>query len=125
MSIICKFCNKEYKSYSSRSNHIRLYHKKDSSSKTSISSSKTSIPLKSESPGKSINLLCNKCNKTFSRSDNLKRHIINCKKNDSSVDDILTENEILKQHLKKQEEMMKQLIASLNKNAKIHPPGFL
>ena len=26
MAIICKFCNKEYSSYSSRSNHIKKYH---------------------------------------------------------------------------------------------------
>jgi len=26
MDIICKICNKEYKSYQSRSNHTRKYH---------------------------------------------------------------------------------------------------
>jgi len=29
MAIICKYCNKEYASYSSRSNHIRKYHNND------------------------------------------------------------------------------------------------
>ena len=28
MSIICKYCNKEYSSQSSRSNHIKKYHSK-------------------------------------------------------------------------------------------------
>jgi len=29
MAIICKYCNKEYASYSSRSNHIKKYHNND------------------------------------------------------------------------------------------------
>jgi hypothetical protein len=83
-----------------------------------FSSSKSSISLSNE---KSSILTCSNCNKSFSRSDNLKRHLNSCKKIESSIKDLLTENEILKQHLKKQEELMNQLMESINKNAKIHP----
>ena len=125
MSLVCKYCNKEYKSYSSRSNHIRIYHSNEKlynssnpSSMLKFSSSKSSISLSNE---KSSILTCSNCNKSFSRSDNLKRHLNSCKKIESSIKDLLTENEILKHHLKKQEELMNQLIESINKNAKIHP----
>jgi len=125
MSLVCKYCNKEYKSYSSRSNHIRIYHSNEKLSNSSnpssmlkFSSSKSSISLSNE---KSSILTCSNCNKSFSRSDNLKRHLNSCKKIESSIKDLLTENEILKQHLKKQEELMNQLMESINKNAKIHP----
>jgi len=83
-----------------------------------FSSSKSSISLSNE---KSSILTCSNCNKSFSRSDNLKRHLNSCKKIESSIKDLLTENEILKQHLKKQEDLMNQLLESINKNAKIHP----
>ena len=30
MTVICKYCNKEYSSQSSRSNHIKKYHQNES-----------------------------------------------------------------------------------------------
>ena len=125
MSLICKYCNKEYKSYSSRSNHIRIYHSNEKLSNSSKPSSlltfSSSSSFTSLSKDNSSKLTCSKCNKTFSRSDNLKRHQTNCINTDTSIKDLLTENEILKQHLKKQEDLMNQLLESINKNAKIHP----
>jgi hypothetical protein len=125
MSLVCKYCNKEYKSYSSRSNHIRIYHSNEKLSNSSKPSSLLTFPssgsFTSLSKDNSSKLTCSKCNKTFSRSDNLKRHQTNCINTDTSIKDLLTENEILKQHLKKQEELMIQLMESINKNAKIHP----
>ncbi len=124
MSLVCKYCNKEYKSYSSRSNHIRIYHSNEKLSNSSKPSSLLTFPssgsFTSLSKDNSSKLTCSKCNKTFSRSDNLKRHQTNCINTDTSIKDLLTENEILKQHLKKQEDLMNQLFESINKNAKIY-----
>ena len=121
----CNMCNKNYKDKSGLWYHNNKYHStkkninsSNSSSMLNFSSSKSSISLSNE---KSSILTCSNCNKSFSRSDNLKRHLNSCKKIESSIKDLLTENEILKQHLKKQEDLMNQLLESINKNAKIHP----
>jgi hypothetical protein len=121
----CNICNKNYKDKSGLWYHNNKYHvaekklhSSNSSSFSTFPSSKSSILFSNE---KSSKITCSKCNKTFSRSDNLKRHQKNCISTDTTILNLVTENEILKQHLKKQEEMMNQLIESINKNAKIHP----
>ncbi|MBU3733943.1 MAG: hypothetical protein FGM30_05525 [Candidatus Fonsibacter sp.] len=73
MDFKCNHCDKCFKSYQSRWNHINIKHKLSSSSKSSNSSSNI--------------LECRYCNKKLSRIDNLKRHENNCK----------SKNEILNQ----------------------------
>ena len=66
--------------------------------------------------------LCNKCNKEFTRKDNLIRHELTCNKQKINY---RQENEILKEKLEKQSEEIKEvksmLMDLMNKNAKIHP----
>ena len=42
MVVICKYCNKEYASYASRSNHIKKFHSNDSNVDVKNMSNKTS-----------------------------------------------------------------------------------
>lgn len=67
--------------------------------------------------------ICNRCNKEFTRKDNLARHELTCNKNNKI--NYIQENEILKEKLEKQSEEIKEvksmLMDLMNKNAKIHP----
>ena len=67
--------------------------------------------------------ICNRCNKEFTRKDNLARHELSCNKNNKI--NYRQENEILKEKLEKQSEEIKEvksmLMDLMNKNAKIHP----
>ena len=66
---------------------------------------------------------CNRCNKEFTRKDNLARHELSCNKNNKI--NYRQENVILKEKLEKQSEEIKEvksmLMDLMNKNAKIHP----
>lgn len=82
MDHICIKCNKEYSSYQSLWIHNKKYHTnidnkslKTSSHILQISSNSTLIP-----PNEINNLKCHMCNKIYSRSDNLKRHLLICNK---------------------------------------------
>ena len=105
MSYECKICNKQYSSIHSRSNHIRIYHNVNSSTKTTV------LPPIST---KIHQNKCVNCGKNFSRSDSLQRHqkLNRCKKEIL----IKKDEEILE--LKKQNE---NLMNMLQKALKIHP----
>jgi len=60
MPFICKHCNKEYSTQSSRSNHIKIYHKKEYE----------------ENKGKK-KFICDKCNKNFCNLELIKEHCKN------------------------------------------------
>ena len=71
MPVICQHCNKEFSSQSSRSNHIKKFHKPQ-------------IPLEPqlihpEPPQKKGGFECKSCDKIFTRRDNLVRHQKTCK----------------------------------------------
>jgi hypothetical protein len=118
MVILCQYCNKEYSSYSSRSNHVKKYHPPNTTvntPKTTISPTKTHQNCVNE-------LQCEYCKKIFSRMDSKIRHLKNrCKKiiniNDIKIDDM---SELRKQNddMKKQLDELKDLI---QKSLKIHP----
>ena len=126
--LICNLCNKQYKNRSGLWKHHNTIHTTPNSSKPSKSSSiSTNSSSKSSVPSNNFNtntntnnnqseLFCINCNKLFSRSDNLKRHILICKNVKKSNNttkltvDLAAENKLLKEHLKKQDEMMKKLI---------------
>ena len=126
MSFSCKYCNKNYSSIHSRSNHIRIYHKTDTSNVSTISHQNCEIHTENHQiPPKILqnNTVdenkCNNCNKVFSRFDSLKRHIDldRCKIKKIDEDEI---EEIKKQNiqLKKEMEELKNLV---QKSFKIHP----
>jgi len=116
MVIICTFCNKEYASYSSRSNHIKKFHPHQNTKIT------PDPPNQHQKPPENNNIICNKCNKDFSRPDSLSRHITKnrCKKIINKDDKDLKIEKMEKEMLeyKKEMEKMKEL---LQKSLKIHP----
>ena len=122
MTIICTFCNKEYSSYSSRSNHIKKFHPHQN---TKI----TPDPPNQHQKTPQNNIVCNKCNKDFSRQDSLSRHITKnrCKniinKDDRDIKIEKMEKEMFeyKKVVEKEMNKMKEL---LQKSLKIHPPVF-
>lgn len=114
MVLMCQYCNKEFSSYQSRCNHIRIYHTTSNDFKNFKDFEKTSniIPENNK-------FSCKYCNKTFTRKNNLNYHIKNvCKEKDNKDDAYKKENELLKKELS---EMRQQLTLLINKEAKIHP----
>jgi uncharacterized Zn-finger protein len=74
--------------------------------------------------------ICNRCNKEFTRKDNLARHELTCNKNNKI--NYIQENEILKETVQKQSEKLEKqseeikevksmLMDLMNKNCKVHP----
>ena len=82
----CKYCNKQYSSKQSRSNHYYLYHNNNNNTKIH----QIPPPLH-QIPPILIEIQCELCNKIFSRSDSLTRHInLNrCKKKSSNKNELL------------------------------------
>lgn len=143
MTVICKFCNKEFKSYQSRCNHYRKYHKDENDNSThkvinvTINDDKRDVKndnnmisgnhlvniddyQENKIDDKPNNLICKFCNKEFSYRQTRWRHEKSCNGNDN--DYLLTlqkENEILKKELSnyktKLEEDYKIKIENLNK----------
>ena len=117
MVILCQYCNKEYASYASRSNHVKKYHKQTTLNHSSETSNCTSkLPQKEVNIHKNI-LACSFCNKELSRLDNLKRHEKKCKEQNkvsSVTEDLKKENEEIKKELS-------ELKTLLMKSMKIHP----
>lgn len=129
MEIICNYCNKVYKSYQSRSNHIRIYHKSErekcvpndekcipdfdeNSSKSEVCVPK-SVPVcsvKNEEVNDKNN--CKFCNKTYANRHSKWKHQQICKEKDIY-------NEIDK--IKIFEEEMEKKKLQLLKSMKIHP----
>jgi hypothetical protein len=122
---ICKVCNKNYKNRSGLWKHM-IKHEQNS-----VSNNSSNLPQILTFPSfSSSNLskttsehICNRCNKEFTRKDNLARHELSCNKNNKI--NYRQENEILKEKLEKQSEEIKEvksmLMDLMNKNAKIHP----
>ena len=133
----CNICNKNYKDKSGLWYHNNRYHIHQDSSKFINSSSQllNTPQISTTQTDNSIKKLeCNYCNKLYSRSDNLHRHLNTCKVKEAKLK---KENEMLKNEAKLKEEnemlknelnnfkndmieMHKKLINALNQN-KIHP----
>jgi hypothetical protein len=89
--------------------------------------------LPTSQQNKKINdLLCNYCNITFTRKDNLKRHYLKCKnKMLKEQTKLEQENKMLKEQTKLEQEnkmlkeqfahFKKEMVELMNKNCKIHP----
>ena len=64
MDYICKYCNKNYKSVHSRSNHYRIYHILESNPKVTLESSKSNpkVTLESSKSNQKVTLESSKSN---------------------------------------------------------------
>jgi uncharacterized C2H2 Zn-finger protein len=121
MSFKCKYCNKDYKSASSRCNHIKKFH--------SIQNTKITLLTLVHPPEQHQNTPKNKCsfcNIIFSRKDSLTRHINKnrCKIEINKIEDIDTikkENIEIKKEMLDQRKEMEFLKNQLQKALKIHP----
>lgn len=129
MSFICKHCNKEYSSQSSRSNHIKIYHSteidKKSASTHQHKISKISS-LKKEEAGE---FKCKNCDKNYNHYQSKWRHEKDCKVKKIEIDDkdfkikkIEEEFSEYKKQMEAQREKDKEDFKNLlQKSLKIHP----
>jgi len=117
-SFYCEICEKNYKSIQSLSNHKRKFHPKNIKKSSNITQNQGKSLKKSsnitqnqgDNTQNTSKIICEFCNKSYTRKDNLKRHLTKCKKKDS-FELIKKENEIMK----------KELLKLMNKKCKIHP----
>ena len=121
MEYICKYCNKNYKSVHSRSNHYRIYHILESKSKVSIESvkSKPKVSLESVNSKPDINKginNCRYCDKIYKHKQSKYKHEQLCI-NKSNI--IEADNKIIK--LEKENLEIKNTLSELLKLCKIHP----
>ena len=65
MPLVCKHCKKEYSTQSSRSNHIKIYHKKEYEE------------TKKNKENENKKFICDKCNKNFSNLEKIQEHCKN------------------------------------------------
>ena len=112
MVIKCKYCNKDYASYSSRSNHIKKYHNVENIQKIDNDIQKIDIDIH-ENIQKCI-YKCEYCKKEYATYFIKWRHEKNCKMKENNVNKM--------DKLEKQLEELKDLI---QKSMKIHPPDLL
>ena len=126
MVLTCKYCNKEYKSQSSRSNHIKKYHKSDiSQSDLDVKNNKSDISqndlyIKSELKLNN-KYKCNNCNNSYKHFQSRWKHEKKCNiektkieesnKNDINIIKKQLENTLLK--LAETQDLLKSI--------KIHP----
>jgi hypothetical protein len=120
MSIICKYCNKEYSSQSSRSNHIKKYHSEKCQQTIDECQKyvKKNLTHNIEEDNK---LKCIKCKKLFKSRQGKWVHEKKC--NDKSIEIINKNEKIEKQNIeiieiKKEMEKLKNM---LQQALKIHP----
>jgi hypothetical protein len=114
MVVICKHCNKEFASYSSRSNHVKKYHTNDvTKSVTYVTKNVTKCNKNVKDNGYN----CKYCNEQFNTRQTRWRHEKICQVEDKNPDEI---KELKKENeeMKKQMQELKDLI---QKSMKIHP----
>jgi len=123
MELICKICDKKYKSYKSLWNHNNKFHRQSiviQPSSSVIQPVIQSNPINNEAN----TYFCSKCNKSFKFRQGKWKHEQKCtekKINKTEIDDIKNENlEIKKENaeIKAEMEKLKEL---LQKSLKIHP----
>ena len=114
MVIICKYCNKEYSSYSSRSNHIKKYH----NNKHIIVVKKSEGELDNNVVKPVVNNICQYCNKILYDRTSKWRHEKTCKKKDDNLKDDIFKDDKIKEAYHKEIEQFK---ADFFKTMKVHP----
>ena len=83
MKLICQYCNKEFASYASRCNHIKKFHVAKSEISSKIPTIVTQNHSNNEIKSEKSKIICEFCNKSFSRKDNVKRHQLKCEKKEN------------------------------------------
>jgi hypothetical protein len=97
MDIICKFCNKKYASYSSRSNHIKKFHNQESTiCNTNVTLCNKNVTNCNNND--SSNYICKLCKENFNNRQTKWRHEKTCK-----------------QENKQEIELLKILLSEMNK----------
>jgi hypothetical protein len=119
MVILCKHCNKEYSSYSSRSNHIKKYHN-DDNKQISIKSKPNSQSLGKPNKIETTSFFdCRKCDKIFKFKQSRWKHEKTCTfMKESEIDLIKKEMEDYKKETEAEMERLRDII---QKSLKIHP----
>ena len=121
MVIICKYCNKEYSSYSSRSNHIKKYHNDDNKQLINIDKHyNKQLINKNDDLKIDKKYLCKKCDKSFDFYQSRWRHEKNCKviKEHKNTEDKIKQLENKNNIMAAEMERLKDII---QKSLKIHP----
>ena len=119
MVVICKYCNKEYASYASRSNHIKKFHSNDSIVDVKNMSNKTDKCQKSVKKV-SKSLICNLCDDVFNSRQAKWAHEKKCNvnKGNCEVDELKEQLKLKDKHI---EEFKIQIFDLIKKSCKIHP----
>ena len=116
-SLYCDTCKKYYKSYQSLWNHKKRFHPQI----TSILPQNTSIlpqinsKLPQNSSIKLNKLICEYCNKDYSRKDNLHRHFQICKLRKQKEDKDIKKKEEENKMLRKDNEELRKMVEDLLK----------
>jgi hypothetical protein len=118
MEFKCDQCNKSYKSYQSRWNHVNRYHNNITLKKPSETSSITSKMPQNSTIQVKNKLSCSFCGKQLSRLDNLKRHEQKCK---DKPNENKSSNKNLEIIIEKQSKELAELKELIQKSMKIHP----
>jgi len=118
MEYKCNFCNKNYASYQSRCNHIRKYHKNDSSDvnvKVNVSVNEVSMFENEED----MKYICIKCNKKFKFRQGKWAHEKICQKEKNLEIEIIKKD--FEEYKKESQKEMERLKDMIQKSMKIHP----
>ena len=120
MVITCNFCNKEYKSYQSRCNHIRKYHKNNVFQEVPIVVQKTTkcVPKVIECvPNENTNFNCKYCNKNYANRHSKWKHQQKCNNKDEKIlEDINKLMKSMKIHPKTLQKINNELANNVIKN---------
>jgi len=121
MVITCKYCNKKYASYSSRSNHIKKYHKVD------VVENVVDVVVEVENMLPNVvikNNICKKCNKELSDRVSRWKHEKVCKKiiePENKIEQLENKNIQMEREIAEYKLEMIRLKDLLQKSMKIHP----
>ena len=127
MSFICKYCNKTYKTMSSRSNHYRIYHKDDMSVKSKCEVSHSSVKSKSIVNQNKVNntncnnYICQYCNNIYKHKQSKYNHEKKCKYIYTQNINLATELQKENAEIKKENAEIKSMLNDIIKQFKIHP----
>lgn len=115
MVVQCKYCNKEYSSYSSRSNHIKKFHSDvvSKSSTTVVTNVVKDVVKKHNNVKVKANNICKYCDKEFCDRMYRWKHEKSCKEKENKIN--------FEEIVKEQKKEIQELRDLIQKSMKIHP----